>query len=328
MTHLIINQSESAVEFCPSEVVIKFYELLQSGIFDQFSNIKGNIHVNAAYQEYIDYIQNHPVCKQNDNTTFHITPTQYYMFFQNQNITNFLKDSMGDGIGVYKNTAQQVIAVPTMTGLVGDFSELDKFSSITLLPTGCFSEMSISKIYSSHVTEIKGEVFPSMVEEIILPNAVFKDSGRYRKPGWWGNTNLTKVVLPNMFDISAGATETLVDVNRFEGCTNLVECDVSNATKLVGEIFKNCSKLDHLEFNKLEKIGVNGTFYGVPRLRWIKLNANFMCTLETYGRIFDGSFQGFVYVPDNLKSVYQSDSQWANLSIRPLSQFSTDFPNG
>lgn len=136
MTHLRIEQS-NVQENVSSAVVAKLYELATSGDLDVSSNLAGNIHTTATYQEYIDGIrQIYP--------DLYISTDNVYIKFQDSYVENVLKTAIGDGIGVTLNNASSVTGASTIkTYFKGDtqiqfFDEFKFFTGLTQIETETF----------------------------------------------------------------------------------------------------------------------------------------------------------------------------------------------
>lgn len=57
MTHLRIEQNESAIEYVSSVVIKKLYNLVTNDDLDVTSNLSGTLHVTSTYQEYKQAIE-------------------------------------------------------------------------------------------------------------------------------------------------------------------------------------------------------------------------------------------------------------------------------
>lgn len=130
MTHLRIEQNESAVEYVSSAVIEKLYDLATSGDLDNTSNLQGTLHAPITYLEYEQAIE----------TAFpnlHISADNYYIWFQDSEILKgLLAKGIGDGIGIKASDAASVTSNNEYNfGFAGNtqitsFNELQYFTNI------------------------------------------------------------------------------------------------------------------------------------------------------------------------------------------------------
>lgn len=133
---------------------------------------------------------------------------------------------------------------------------------------------------------------------------------------------------------------TTIGTNAFANCDQLVNVNFPNATTIGGSAFNNCSKLEIATIPKVTNIAGNG-FYGCSKLNNLELPV--ITSIETRGfrncssltkfviggssvatlvatdafsntPIANGS--GYIYVPDDLVSNYQSASNWSTYSAQ------------
>lgn len=90
MNKLVVNQPEGTVEYCNSGIVTKLYQLLKAGVNESLSSLMGSIHVDHAYTDYINYIENHNVCKQDGVKKFHIAADSKYILFADPTVESML----------------------------------------------------------------------------------------------------------------------------------------------------------------------------------------------------------------------------------------------
>ena len=91
MRHLRIEQN-NIQENVSSNVITKLYNESQNNL-DNTSNLQGNLHTTATYQEYIDFLaQKFP--------DLYINADKYYVRFSDANFEKLTAGVFGDGVGV------------------------------------------------------------------------------------------------------------------------------------------------------------------------------------------------------------------------------------
>lgn len=109
-----------------------------------------------------------------------------------------------------------------------------------------------------------------------------------------------------------------VDLSYFRNLTEITE---------VSSFISNCFKLEDLDLRPFATIkgimNAKAFAYNASRLRYV-LIAN-----ETPWPIDVNAFSSHypIYVPDSLVETYKAATNWSNLTIKPMSDFATDFPD-
>lgn len=93
MTHLRIQQSDSAIEQVSSAVITKLYELATSGELDNTSDLVGRLNVTATYQDYIDGIRA-------EYPGLYISADKLYVKFNDPAFQRACAQLYGDGVGM------------------------------------------------------------------------------------------------------------------------------------------------------------------------------------------------------------------------------------
>ena len=165
MTHLRIEQN-NIQENVSSAVIKKLYELATSGDLDQDSNLAGNLHTTATYQEYIDVLHTaYP--------DLYISATTTYMMFEDPEVENKLKNYVGDGVGVSADRFLAMTQLPNgfMSGsdwiniFIRDtslikFNELALATNCTTLGDTAFETCSnLEQINISNITSVGNDCF-------------------------------------------------------------------------------------------------------------------------------------------------------------------------
>ena len=322
MTHLRIEQN-NIQENVSSDVIEKLYELATSGDLDQNSNLAGNLHTTATYQEYIDALTT-------AYQDLYITATNIYLSFADPEVTRILASQFsGDGVGI---TQSELYSITTLNNVFQNnttieyFDDFNKLSGISQLKTQEFSGCTnLKSINLNHITS--SEVYGGMNE-----NYTFKNC-----------TSLTKIIAPNLTNIS---------YQEFNNCTSLriiIAKNLTNAGRPSG-MFGNDSQLKAVIFPKLNAqfnntLQFGGDYYhpnpliggasnlvvieicdlnsvnknamrNNTALRCVVIHGNTIPTLNEWssGSLFTQWFPNnsiTIYVKDSLLSTYQSDTTWS-----------------
>ena len=294
MTHLRIEQN-NIQENVSSAVIAKLYELATSGDLDASSNLAGNLHTTATYQEYIDALHTaYP--------DLYISATDIYIMFEDPEVLNvLLANNIGDGVGVtlaqaananlgtkfYQNTA------------ITSFNNFDKFTYANSHETSFKGCTNLQSINLSNVSCLGQECFKNCTSLTSL-NIGGTANGIYYGV-FQGCTNLQSVTLPNSFtrirdSYFAGCTKlstiNLQNIQTIEHHafinTKLTSVDLSNCTTLDNEVFSGCSSLQSVTLSpQLNSIPM-GTFKDCSSLSSIDLSH-----ITSIGGVIDyGAFQG------------------------------------
>lgn len=129
-------------------------------------------------------------------------------------------------------------------------------------------------------------------------------------------------------DLSFPHLETLGGYS-FQRCPiTSIDLTGSTVTEIGGGFMQNTT-CDHIILpNTLTKISGNDNFICTV-LRWVKCPCTTPPTLNASNCFRNMPAATNIYVPDASLSTYQSAEIWSNISaqIKPLSDFTTDFPN-
>ena len=78
MTHLKIEQNNTAIEQVSGNVIEKLYQLAFSGDLDNSSNLVGRLYTTATYQQYVDFLTQ-------QFQDLYISADKYYVKFSDDN---------------------------------------------------------------------------------------------------------------------------------------------------------------------------------------------------------------------------------------------------
>ena len=327
MTHLRIQQSDSAIEQVSSAVIAKLYELATSGNLDQDSNLVGRLNTTATYQDYVTYLTtNYP--------NLYITATNIYVKFEDPIAEKSIADAIGDGVGT---TMTQILAynqiIPSWQWFGG--KNITKLNELALF-TNARWEGSETFKDSTYLQEIS---FPNGLLNTTTGNAVCQNC-----------TNLRKVTLP--------ASITTIGARFAQGCGSLTQINTSNIQTFGNYSFYSCTSLSTLDIssvitigefsivglnlsgpivfpNTLTYIGSEGVSY-MPAVTSIEITSpsiqfSYSCFAGMSGlekviirctsvpnllntKTFEGSYP--IYVVDSLLTNYQQASTWNDISSR------------
>lgn len=263
MTHLKIEQNNTAIEQVSGNVIEKLYQLAFSGDLDASSNLVGRLHTTVTYQSYIDYIR----AKYPD---LYITSDEYYIKFVDDRIEEELRKYMPNSSYAYSNYFQ------THTGLTYDFAKT--------VPS-----------WQNWLRDIKSTLV-HFDEFQYFENVTDWNGGQFGDA-----TNLVSIKLPNKMVNIAGWC--------FDACSSLDSLDIPATVQTVGRVaFRNLTSLRYMIMRPITPPTITDMNEG--------------------GIIQGGSYN--IYVPDESLTAYQNAENWSTYSsmFKPLSQFTTDFPNG
>lgn len=363
MIHLRIEQN-NIQENVSSSVITKLYKESQNNL-DNTSNLQGNLHTTATYQEYIDFLtQKFP--------DLYINADKYYIHFEDPAVeaaivswnanTEYHWDQSGghtgDGIGI---TADQAADIKY---LWNSYSNSGPFKDNTQIET--FNELPYFTRIWSNIDNNWRMFSGSSIREVnlqgltVLQTAMFENCANLQTVGSMANvTYIGGVVfyncfnlhidvnMPNLLNIettsfwNSGITSisnlgSITSIKNygndgsFSGCPSLKTIDLHTTTNLQTIercAFKGATACETIHLpSSITTLG-DFAFQNTSSLRWIKIDAATPPTITEY--TFYGANSSFkIYVPDSSVSDYKS-STWSSFSNRifGISQFSTDFPN-
>lgn len=365
MTHLKVEQNNTAIEQVDGGVIKKLYQLAFSGNLDASSNLVGRLHATATYQEYVNFLTQ-------QFQDLYISADKYYIHFEDPAVeaaivswntnTNYHWDQSGghtgDGIGI---TADQAADIKFFTdnGTSGPFKDNSQIDTFNELPyfTRLWSDTGSNwRMFSgSSIREV------NLQGLTVLQTAMFENCANLQTVGSMANvTNIGGLVFYNCFNLHIDVNmPNLLDINStsfhnsgitsisnlgsitsiknwgndgsFSGCPSLRTIDLHTTTSLQTIercAFKGATACETIHLpNSITTLG-DFAFENASSLRWIKIDATTPPTITT--TTFNKASNTFkIYVPDSSVSDYKS-STWSSFSSRifPISQFATDFPNG
>ena len=195
MTHLRIEQSDSATEQVSSAVIKKLYDLAISGDLDNTSNLQGRLHTTVTYKEYVDVL-----CKSQQNPSgmfpnLYISSDNYYILFQDPEVERILKDSIGDGVGVTLTQAANANIHNTFANNtnITSFNEFDKFTN-SQYEVSFMRCTNLANINLSKVTTIASLGFQSTSLTISSINTLSSLLTRFGAACFMSCTNISGVV--------------------------------------------------------------------------------------------------------------------------------------
>ena len=214
MTHLKIEQNNSAIEEVSSAVITKLYELATSGELDQDSNLVGRLHTDATYQEYIDAIRA-------EYSELYISSDKYYLYMGDPTFTQIMATRYGDGTGCVLSDISTV--TDALEDAWGGFSGNTNITDATGLKY--FTHLNFS---NSHPQYYNGFKDCTNLKRCELPEGmlVLSSGSGYNGTGFFRNcTNLEYVSLPS--------TMQKIETNSFEGCTHLTNITIPSAVTII-----------------------------------------------------------------------------------------------
>lgn len=150
-------------------------------------------------------------------------------------------------------------------------------------------------------------------------------------PVWQGWLEDIKSTLVHFDEFQYFENITSFDRGQFDNAANLVSIKLpSKLVDIPGWCFDQCTSLDSLDIPATVQTVGRVAFRNLPSLRYMIMRPVVPPTINTDegGIIQGGSYS--IYVPDNSLTTYQNAENWSTYSsmFKPLSQFTTDFPNG
>lgn len=168
MTHLKIEQNNTAIEQVSSRIIEKLYQLAFSGDLDASSNLVGRLHTTVTYQDYADFLTQ-------QFQDLYITSDKYYIRFKDPEIERVLKSvayttgnvtyTLGDGIGVFADggfTTMPVLLPGWFNGntTITQFEELSKAVSCNEIYANAFNGCSnLQKVDLTNIGNLGAQCF-------------------------------------------------------------------------------------------------------------------------------------------------------------------------
>ena len=128
-------------------------------------------------------------------------------------------------------------------------------------------------------------------------------------------TNLETASFPSLTDVYYNYTQN--GNYMFNSCTKLTSVNVRKVNRVAQYMFRSCNTLSHLEFEQITYVSQNG-FSMAPALAVLIIRSTSVPTLQNINAFNDTPFAsnkagGTLYVPNDLKSSYQSASNWSTI---------------
>lgn len=270
MTHLRIEQN-NIQENVSSAVIEKLYQLATSGDLDQSSNLAGNLHTTATYQEYIDGIR----AVFPDLT---ISADNIFILFQDPEVQRvLLANNIGANGGVTMTQAQSanIGDIFKNNTTITQFNEFRFFTAMTTIAAQAFRGC----------TSLTSITLPSTCNTI--SNYAFAEC-----------TNLTSLDLSNITSVDLYALS-------WSGISRVV---LPKVTNLPDAVFSNSSNFAYIEFGEnLTYIGTQA-FWDSRNLRTLVFRSIIPPTMSTKNSnrfLYDMS-NLTIYVPDASLTDYQT----------------------
>lgn len=334
MTHLRIEQN-NIQENVSSAVIEKLYELAISGDLDASSNLAGNIHTTATYQEYIDTL----TTAYPDLT---ISATNIYLSFADPEVTRILSSQFsGDGIGITQSELYSITSLRNAfrnNTTIQYFDDLDKLSGVGVLSPyefqGCTNLKSIdlSRITQIDIDGGMQEQFTfegcSSLTQIIAPQLQSTIS-------WYMCRNCTNLKIFIGKNVTTPGRLTWV----FGGCPALkaiIMPKLGNGFAFTGDTYHEnglfgggSNNITLVEVGDVDYINKWGTSRYCTGIRALVIHGNTIPTLNEWssGNNFTDWFANAsmkIYVKDSLLSTYQSDTTWSeyySAHIKGISEY-------
>lgn len=337
MTHLRIQQSDSAIEQVSSAVIAKLYELASSGNLDQSSNLVGRLSTNATYQQYIDALHTaYP--------DLYISATNTYMIFEDPEVENKLKNYVGDGTGVIASRFQAMTQLPNGYMVNSDwvnlfindtsltsFNELVQATSCTTLGNSAFEGCTnLQQINISNITSVGTDCFQNCRNCTF--NGTLNNLQSIGHQAFQNCQQLTGSLTLNLTSLGDSAFErsaissitingsiTSIPNYAFSNCTNLASVTLPNSITSIGTAaFENCSSLSSAIVipNTVTYIG-SRAFQQCRNISSITFQTGGSENLRFDGELWDGPFEGTYSVskiifPENLTILTNGSLNIAN----------------
>lgn len=128
------------------------------------------------------------------------------------------------------------------------------------------------------------------------------------------------------FSIVLNDLLTIIPQGCFYGCYNLQSINLQNVKKIGRQSFSNCASLKKIILSRIVLIR-EYAFASCNSLKYVYIDNNIVPNIGEYP--FENTTCNF-YVLDSLVDSYKIATNWSTYADRilPISQFTTDFPNG
>lgn len=227
MTHLKIEQNNSAIEQVSSAVISKLYELANNNTFDNTSDLIGRLSATAAYADEVSWLNTH---YQN----LYITADKLYIRFEDPAVeqicvTNF----SSDGVGC---TVEDLAAVTSLNNLFKNNADIVSFNEFRYFTS--IQRLTYNNILANS-TSLQYITLPSSIVQIATTDG--------QGSGFFGCSSLKTITIPD---------NCIIGQTAFKNCTALQSvyfghnCDTSNAN----QAFNGCTNLSTVVLNEINSI--------------------------------------------------------------------------
>ena len=333
MNHIKIEQT-STIELVNYRIIRNL--VVQTQNCDSSSNLKGSLRTPTAYTNDVTFLHN-------KFSQLSIIAQDLYINFEDSRVEQVLTSSIGDGIGI---TQQQAQDVTTLNDLflgpkvnTPHFKELKYFTNVKYINT--FKNTSLVSIDMQNIETIDSYQFKyctnlryigSLRSVKEIRNNAFEDTSFLE------------------FDLELPSYNSyLMSGAIFKNSGILSISNLSSTiTQIENDVFLNCQKLEYVDLTGTRissNNSITNTFYGCSSIKVLKLPSTF--TLLTTGFCMSSVLETIVcyatkppgatgpvpgvslpnnpnikvYVPDGSVSSYQQHSAWSTYTILPISQY-------
>ena len=193
-----------------------------------------------------------------------------YIPFADEVVLNTVKSVWGDGIGVPDDATSVPTSIPTLPNSITEFSELNMFVNIKIIPANKFSGFSNLRSFGfNNITEIAGQgAFTrttSLNIDVVAPELLRITSygqNLASRDGAFDSSAIKSFVAPKC-TLIGGNTVAAESCGAFRGCTQLTYVKLDKVTEVVKLAFYGCTSLSTFIAPLLASIG-DGAFYGCP----------------------------------------------------------------
>lgn len=286
MTHLKVEQNNTAIEQVSSRVIEKLYQLAFSGDLDASSNLVGRLHTAVTYQDYADFLTQ-------QFQDLYITSDKYYIRFKDPEVQRILKDIsystggntyvFGDGIGVFADggfTQFQTLWYEWFRGntTITQFEELSKAISCYDIYANSFNGCSnLQKINLANITH--------------LQTGVFQDC-----------TSLTSIGNTNKINY--------IGTRCFQNCRLSGTVSFPNVTSVASLAFFGLPNLTTIDFGpSLSDMNWQSVWDCSNDLKMIFRGSTPPTVSGSDTRLYNKSFT--IYIPDGCKDAYIQEAHFA-----------------
>ena len=229
MTHLKIEQNNSAIEQVSSAVITKLYELAISGDLDQSSNLVGRLQTAGAYADEVNYLT------QQYNELY-INANKLYVRFEDPIAQQWcVQQYSSDGIGC---SVEDLAAVTSLDGSfktsgIVSFNEFRYFTGVTII------NIITENVQNANTT----------LKYITLPNSITRigPTSGYGG-GFYGYSALESINIPS---------NCILNDACFRFCTSLKSITFGENTQIGIGTFEACSQLSNVDLGRTTQININ-----------------------------------------------------------------------